>query len=116
MLNKTLPLAYSDGQFGVSSARACLLAMLVAGDVHGQDFISYGAKSVETYVAEIESLIPEILREATLDGFEALTLLVSFICIRIPYCHLDINLNRLYTSTSSAISDRHHSSYPWLPD
>lgn len=90
--------------------------MLVAGDVHGQDFISYGAKSVETYVSEIEASIPEILREATLDGFEALTLLVSFICIRMFYCHVDISLNRSYTNTSSAISNRHHSSYPWLPE
>ncbi|RFN48971.1 hypothetical protein FIE12Z_6819 [Fusarium flagelliforme] len=78
LLNKTLPLAYSDGQFGVSSARACLLAMLVAGDVHGQDFIADGARSVETYVTEIEASIPEILREATLDGFEALTLLIIY--------------------------------------
>jgi len=58
--------------------------MLVAGDVHGQDFIADGAQPVETYVAEIELSIPEILREATLDGFEALTLLVSFICIGLP--------------------------------
>lgn len=81
LINKTIPLAYSNGQFGVSSARACLLAMLVAGDVHGQDPIVDGGYPSENHVADIEGSLSEILREATLDGLEALTMLVSFICI-----------------------------------
>ncbi|RBR14460.1 uncharacterized protein FIESC28_07696 [Fusarium coffeatum] len=78
LLNKTLPLACSNGQSGTSSARACVLAMLVTGDVHGQDPIADGAQPIEKYVADVEESLSGILREATLDGLEALTMLIIY--------------------------------------
>ncbi|CAG7555196.1 unnamed protein product [Fusarium equiseti] len=77
-LNNTLPLAYSDSISGVNSARACVMAMLVTGDAHGQDPIVDVAQTIEHYVADIEGSLSTILREATLDGFEALTMLTIY--------------------------------------
>lgn len=82
-IGRTLHLAYkeTDGdQRGVSSAKACVLALLAIVDMFGQTTdqnMSNLGSSCQSYVSEVEDLLPSILREMTVNSFEALTMLVS---------------------------------------
>lgn len=99
-IRRTLDLAYmeTDGdQHGVSSAKACVLALLAIVDMFGQntDQDIPDLKSIcRSYVSEVEESLPSILREMTVNSLEALTMLVSvseicdrgYSCLRLTIC------------------------------
>ncbi|KAL6916230.1 hypothetical protein FSST1_007725 [Fusarium sambucinum] len=83
-VSTTLPLAYKDTfntavrYGGITSARACVRAMLLTSDIFGPDVAEAGALVPRDYVRDIEASLPVILREMTIDGFEALTMLTIY--------------------------------------
>ncbi|XEV02391.1 hypothetical protein FSHL1_007678 [Fusarium sambucinum] len=78
-ISTTLPLAFNttDRNSGITSARACVRAMLLTSNVFGPDVAEAGTLAPRDHVRDIESSLPVILRDMTIDGFEALTMLVS---------------------------------------
>jgi hypothetical protein len=115
-LSTTLPLAYTDTlgyagtQSGATSARACVRAILLVGDVLGHNAAEVDAPVLQEYVREIEEALPIILREMTTDGFEALTMMVStpmIIALHSMKSTIVLIRKRLYTNTSLATSTQH---------
>jgi hypothetical protein len=82
-IRHTLPLAYADGngnQHGVRSAKACVYAIILITDIFGLNSnkdMSEAGPAYENYALELEDSLPIISREMTIDGFEALAMLVS---------------------------------------
>ncbi|RGP77791.1 transcriptional activator mut3p [Fusarium longipes] len=83
-LYTTLPLAQVDTivgierQRGVISAKACVRAILVLGDVLGHNVTEVGPTELQNYVREIEDSLPVMLQEMTIDGLESLTMLIIY--------------------------------------
>jgi hypothetical protein len=80
-IRHTLPLAYAEGngnQHGVRSAKACVYGIILTSDIFGHNSGKDMSESAyETYALELEDSLPIILREMTIDGLEALAMLVS---------------------------------------
>ncbi|CAF3430419.1 unnamed protein product [Fusarium graminearum] len=83
-ISTTLPFAYKDADSsserhnGATSARACVRAMLLIADVFGHNIAEVGASTPQEYAKEIERSLPMVMREMTMDGFEALTMLTIY--------------------------------------
>lgn len=82
-VKQTLPLAYTEGnrnQHGVRSAKACVYGLIFTSDIFGHNNdrdMSQTGSACENYALELEDSTPMILREMTVDGLEALSMLVS---------------------------------------
>lgn len=82
-VRQTLPLAYAEGngnQHGVRSAKACVYGIILTSDIFGHNSdkdMSGAGHAFENYALELEDSIPIILREMTVDGLEALSMLAS---------------------------------------
>jgi hypothetical protein len=82
-VRQTLYLAYAEGsgnEHGVRSAKACVYGIILTSEIFGhnneKDMSELGP-TCENYALELEDSLPMILREMTVDGLEALSMLVS---------------------------------------
>ncbi|KAM0318642.1 hypothetical protein ACHAPQ_010618 [Fusarium lateritium] len=83
-ISQTLPLAYTEGnddRHGVRSAQACVYGIILISDIFGHNIdkdMSDTGSACEKYAIELEDLLSIILREMTVDGLEALAMLIVY--------------------------------------